>query len=166
MKVLDVPVEEVRPGLGAEPLDASFLFLELSQHRRSVIHFCLSTTSTTVTSARYPSKASTIITYALFAKVFSLHSPTSPRTRWTSCKRAIVDDDSVHFNGLINRYSDGVCRRCRYNLCVRTTMKEVSQTSERDKTCTCHLTNTSHHSSSVSHFLCDLTRISPYQTAS
>lgn len=74
------------------------------------IHFCLSTTSTSVTSARYPTKASTIITYALSPKssvYILLH-----RHGLDGLPASVqFDDDSVHFNGLINRYADGICRR-------------------------------------------------------
>lgn len=102
------------------------------------IHFCLSTTSTTVTSARYPTKASTIITYALSPKssVYILLHRHGLDGLLASVQ---FDDDSAHFNSHITRNTVGLCRRCRYNLCARTKKREVGQTSERDKTCMCLL---------------------------
>lgn len=74
------------------------------------IHFCLSTATTTVTSARYPTKASTIITYALSPKssvCILLH-----RNGLDGLPASVqFDDDSAHINSHITRYADGVCMR-------------------------------------------------------
>lgn len=123
----------------------------------------LSTTSTTVTSARYPTKASNIITYALSPKssVYILLHRNGLDGLLASVQ---FDDDSAHFNSHITRYSDGVCRRCRYSLCARTKKREVGQTSESDKIVRVILP--SPHIPSVSHFHCDSVQSVPTEQQS
>lgn len=107
------------------------------------IHFCLSTTSTTVTSARYLTKASTIITYALSPKssVYILLYRHGLDGLLASVQ---FDADSAHFNSHITRYADGVCRRIPQDLVARTKKREVGQTLGKRQNCTCHLTIASH----------------------
>lgn len=121
------------------------------------------TTSTTVTSARYPTKASTIITYALSPKssvYILLH-----RNGLDGLPASVqFDDDSAHINSHITRYADGVCRRMPKGLICKNDDEGSRSDVRKRQNCTAsyqHLTFPS-----VSHFLSGLTSISPYQTAS
>lgn len=107
------------------------------------IHFCLSTTSTTVTSARYLTKASTIITYALSPKssVYILLHRNGLDGLLASVQ---FDADSVHFNGLINRYADGICRRIPIGLSCKNEEEGSQPDVGKRQKCTCHLTIASH----------------------
>lgn len=107
------------------------------------IHFCLSTTSTTVTSARYPTKASNIITYALSPKssvYILLH-----RHGLDGLPASVqFDDDSAHFNSHITRYADGICMRMPIGLICKNEEEGSRPDVRKRQKCTCHLTIASH----------------------
>lgn len=102
------------------------------------IHFCLSTTSTTVTSARYPTKTSTIITYALSPKssvYILLH-----RHGLDGLPASVqFDADSAHFNSHITRYADGVCRRIPIGLTCKNEEEGSRSDVRKRQNCTCLL---------------------------
>lgn len=102
------------------------------------IHFCLSTTSTTVTSARYLTKASTIITYALSPKssvYILLH-----RHGLDGLPASVqFDDDSAHINGLITRYADADSRRIPIGLICKNDDEGSRPDVGKRQNCTCLL---------------------------
>lgn len=111
------------------------------------IHFCLSTTSTSVTSARYPPIILPIITYALSLKSFAYaFSCRFPHRHGLDGLPASVqfDADSAHFNSHITRYADGVCRRIPIGLSCKNEEEGSRPDVGKRQKCTCHLTIASH----------------------
>lgn len=78
-----------------------------------------------------------------FAKVFSLHSPTSPRTRWTSCKRAVRRRQrSLQF---AHHQTHGwVMQEMMIGLMCKNDDEGSQPDVGKRQKCTCHLTIASH----------------------